>query len=153
MKMASVLITLALVFTASMAQADNAAKSLANENGVVFMDYKCSLSDSASRLIFGEADVDILATGVMLKTNERVLSAKLTARTGTRQSSDLLLFLKRISKEENKMSYSFDTKLGAVLAIEEVGSDEGRTQTMKIKMTEDSGTTETTVVCKATLDR
>ena len=49
------------------------------------------------------------------------------------------------------MNYSFDTKLGSVLAIEEVSSDEGRTQTMKIKMTEDSGTTETTVVCKAAL--
>ena len=151
MKMTSLLITLALIFTASIALATDAAKKLANENGVAFMDYKCSLSKSASRLIFAEADVDILATGMMLKTKERVLSVKLTARSGTRQSSDLLLFLKRVSKEENKMNYSFDTKLGAVLAIEEVSSDEGRTQTMKIKMTDDSGTTETTIVCKAAL--
>lgn len=151
MKMTSLLITLALVFTASIAQATDAAKKLANENGVAFMDYKCSLSDSASRLIFAEADVDIMATGMMLNTKERVLSVRLTARTGTKQSSELLLFLKRVSREDNKMNYSFDTKLGAVLAIEEVSSDEGRTQTMKIKMTEDSGTTETTVVCRAAL--
>lgn len=151
MKMTSLLITLALIFTASNAQATDGAKKLANENGVAFMDYKCSLAESASKLIFADADVDILATGMMLKTKERVLSVKLTARSGTKQSSDLLLFLKRVSREETKMNYSFDTKLGAVLAIEEVSSDEGRTQTMKIKMTDDSGTTETTVVCRATL--
>lgn len=151
--MTSLLVTLALIVTASIAQASDVAKKLANENSVAFMDYKCSLSESASRMIFADADVDVLATGLMLKTRERVLSVRLTARTGTRQSSDLLLFLKRISREESKTNYSFDTKLGAVLAIEEVSSDEGRTQTIKIKITDDSNTAEaneTTVVCKAT---
>lgn len=151
MKKTSLFLALALVLSASWAQAGDSSKKFANENGVAFMDYKCSLAESAKRLIFAEADVDILSMGMMLNTGERVLSVRLTARTGTKQSSDLLLFLKRALKNDDKMTYSFDSKLGAVLAIEEVSSSEGRTRTMKIQMTEDSGTTETSVVCTAPL--
>lgn len=149
MKMTSLF--LALIFLGSMAQAEGSSKESANENGVLFMDYKCSLAESAKRLIFADADVDVLETGVMLNTKERVLAVRTTARTGTKQSSNLLLFLKRISKNGNKATYSFDTKLGAVVAIEEVSSNEGRTRTMKIAIKEESGTTEATVECSATL--
>ncbi len=151
MKMKSLILTLSLVFTASMAHAAEAETKKTNENGVAFMDYKCVLAESAKRLVFAESDVDIMAMGVMLSTKEKVLSVKLTAKTGTKQSSDLLLFLKRISKVENKSTYSFDTKLGAVLSVEEVSSEDGRTQLMKIQMTEESGTTETMVSCTAAL--
>lgn len=151
MKTATLFLTLALVLSASTAQAADALKKFKNENAVAFMDYKCSLKESAKQLIFADADVDVLAMGMMLNTRERVLSVRMTARTGTKQSSDLLLFLKTISGGVDKMSYSFDSKLGAVLAIEELTSNEGRTRTLKIQMTEESGTTETTVVCSAAL--
>ncbi len=152
MKTISLFLTLTiLTVSASLAQAGDEAKKMTNENGVAFMDYKCSKLESAKQLIFADSDVEFMASGMMLNSKERVLSVKLTARSGIKQSSDLLLFLKRISKADGKINYSFDTKLGAVLAIEEISSENGRSQTMKIQLIEESGTSETTITCATAL--
>ena len=150
MKINSLLLTLALVFSVSMAQAADDAKKLTNENGVAFIDSTCLLMNPAKRLVFADSDVDILSSGMMLKTRERVLLVKLTARSGLKQSGNMLLFLKRVSSVDRKSTYSFDTKLGATLAVEEDRSEDGRLNIMKIRLIEESGTTETSVACSDT---
>lgn len=124
------------------------AKVSSLENAVIFLT-KCNAVNPEESLSLAGLKVEILNVGLLLKrSGDTSMLVRLTEQTG--QSNDMMIFLKKISFENEVYKFTFDTNISNVVAKIEISrAADNKGQLVKVEIPETEKTTSASYVCNS----